>query len=188
MNKWLFLTAAFCGLLGCSDQDMSEEDSPDFQAQQASLDAGTSATAPATSVDGSIATTPTTDGGASASVSGELGSACVADGDCKAVGTRCIKQVAIPFGGITIELPGGLCTKNCTADAQCGAGHGCPLSGAAAFLPDIAQCLKVCKSPSDCRQGYNCATPPAFPGFGGAAPAAGPAVTHCLPPTPGLPF
>lgn len=174
MSKWLLLTAALCGLVACSDQDFSEDEAQEFQAQQTSLDGGT------------VMVTPTADGGAASAATGELGSACAADTDCKATGTRCVKQVSIPFGGFTIQLPGGLCTKSCATADQCGAGFGCPLAAAAAFVPDIAQCLKMCKTASDCRQGYNCAAPPALP-FGGAP--AGPAVTHCMPPTPpGLPF
>jgi len=187
MNKWLFLAAAFGGLLGCSDQDLSDEDMPEVQAQQTAADGGASPTPskPSTSIDGSAAIAPTTDSSA-LDKPGSIGAACMADGDCTTAGTRCVKTVEIPFGGLSIQFPNGYCSKSCTAADQCGAGVGCPLSQAAAFLPDISQCLKVCKAASDCRQGYSCTTLPAFPGFGGAAPAApaGPAATHCLPPLP----
>jgi hypothetical protein len=183
MNKWLFLAAAFGGLLACSDQDLGEEESPDLMAQQtAAADAGAAPVTPATGLDGSVAITPTADGGAAPAPSGDIGSACVGDTDC-ATGTKCVKQVNIPIGGASIVFPNGYCSKNCTADAQCATGTACPLAGAAAFLPDISQCLKVCKASSECRQGYSCTSLPPLP-FGGSA---GPAATHCLPPLPAVP-
>lgn len=110
-----------------------------------------------------------------------IGIACLADSDCAAPATKCVKSVSVPLAG-DIVLPGGHCTLPCATDAECGAGASCPLAMAAAFLPEVAQCLKQCTSNADCREGYTCGSL-SFGGFGGAPPpAAGTPATSCLPP------
>jgi len=175
MNRWLILLAISGGLIGCADQDMVDDESSDTLAQAAAIDGGavsTPAASGATSVDG----------GTSASTT-SVGLPCKVDSDCAAPATKCNLQVNIPFGGLSINFAGGYCTKPCTADAECGAGAACPLSGAASLLPDISTCLKQCTAATDCRDGYNCSTLPAFPGAAPATPGA-PAAKHCLPPLP----
>jgi hypothetical protein len=122
-------------------------------------------------------TVPATGGGAS-----EVGTSCAVDGDC-GDGARCLTEVMLPFGNITLSYPGGYCTKACTADDACGDGASCPLAAAASFASDLSNCMQNCETQDDCRDGYSCGT---VPSFGGMAPAS-PQKT-CLPPTPaGLP-
>lgn len=191
MNRWLFLLAISGGLVGCADQDMTDdEQSSDTLAQTGAIDGSVNVTSWSRDAGASSAadagSSSSADGGASSSASTTIGQACLTDSDCSGAATKCNLQVSIPFGGLSINFAGGYCTKGCTANAECGAGAACPLSGAAAFLPDLSVCLKQCTEASDCRQGYNCSALPAFPGLGGGAPAAAGAAPakHCLPPLP----
>ena len=87
----------------------------------------------------------------------QIGTPCTADTDCDAT-DYCVT-----------ELEGGLCTRDCSTDEDCGTGSSCivvdPRSGAAICL---ASC-EVGETPRRCRQGYGCAsgigtTPVCLPG------------------------
>jgi hypothetical protein len=171
MKRWFILLAIAGGMVGCADESLGDDEGTETLQQ---------------AIDGAVVTPTTGVDAGTSSPATSIGGACMADSDCAAPAIKCQKLVEIPFGGLSIAFAGGYCTKPCTADAECGAGAACPLSQAAAFLPEISSCLKQCTQPTDCREGYSCGALPAFPGFGGAAPAApaGPAAKHCLPPRP----
>jgi hypothetical protein len=170
MSRWYIILAVASSLAGCAGEQEADEGALETLPQI--IDAGTSV--------------PTSDAG-DASVATEIGQACVADGDCKAAGAKCQKSVSVPFVGLSINYPGGYCTFQCKADAACGAGAGCPMSGSAILMPALSTCLKRCEIASDCREGYSCAAVPALtlPGLGAAPAPTGPAPKHCLPPLPG---
>ena len=168
MIRWFMLLAVAGSVWGCANEDDVDMESPDALQQVAD------AAVIAPSADGGVAT--------------DIGSACMADTDCKTPSAKCQKSIAVPFVGLSINYPGGYCTLQCKADAACGAGAGCPMSGSALLMPALSTCLKRCEAPADCRAGYSCAEVPALtlPGFGTATPKpAGPAPKHCLPPLPG---
>lgn len=171
MKKWLVF-GVVSALTACASEDRDELDAPDVHAQVAALDAAAATTAG--------------DGGVGQAKAGEVGAACMADAECVAPGTKCLKEIALPFGD-PITMPGGYCTKACTADAECGSGGAaCPLAAAASFLPGVSQCLNPCKVASDCRAGYRCGAS-SLPSLGGAPATGSAAATYCLPPSPGLP-
>lgn len=67
---------------------------------------------------------------------------CTMNAECPAPGALCITEA--------MGYPGGLCTRRCTSDSQCGAGGTCAAYGAE------RRCLPTCASGTDCRDGYNC--------------------------------
>jgi hypothetical protein len=73
-----------------------------------------------------------------------IGGPCTLDADCPA-GLECEHTT-----------PGGICTKNCTGDAECGAGNICT---------DENECYSGCSSDADCPRAssdnrYGCRTFP----------------------------
>jgi hypothetical protein len=66
-----------------------------------------------------------------------VGSACVADKDCKA-----------PLGCVGDPFPGGHCTQDCSAED-------CP-EGRCGLIGGRSWCLRECTDPSGCRDGYQC--------------------------------
>ena len=169
MTKWLILSVSF-GLVACGSEAL-EDDAPEALAQVA--------------LDASTPTPPAGDAGIGKARAGSIGAPCLADTECTFAGTKCVKEIALPFGD-PISLPSGFCSKPCAADAECGADAACPLAGAAAFLPGLSQCLNPCKVASDCREGYRCGAS-SLPSFGGAPATGSAAATYCLPPSPGVP-
>ncbi len=125
----------------------------------------------------------TTDGGSTASdgstptTPGGIGSACDMDDDCDGDAT-CYTTVGSGMFGL--ELPGGYCSKECTAGSgstECGAGSDCYSIGFGMW--GVTFCAKTCATEADCRgeEGYTCRMPP----LGGGT------TKYCLPPTGGLP-
>lgn len=169
MRKML-LIGMVAALVGCT-VERDEVDDPDSQALLFAIDAGS--------------VVPTSDGGLGQAKDGAIGSSCAADADCAASGTKCLKDIALPFGD-PIKFEGGYCTKACTADKECGTGAACPLAAAGSFLPGVSQCMSPCKVASDCRAGYRCAAS-SLPSFGGTPATGSATATYCLPPSPGVP-
>jgi hypothetical protein len=77
---------------------------------------------------------------------GELGSACMNDGQC-AMGLTCWKSLLNNAG--LIETPGGYCSKACMMHTQCGAGNVCVNFGAMFG----SGCLAGCRDAVMCRHG-----------------------------------
>jgi hypothetical protein len=94
------------------------------------------------------------------------GGACEQSSDCQGASAACLTSLGT--ANLRFDLPGGYCTANCTAHAQCAAGGGCPLAEIARdprFPVDISStvgvpsvCLDRCnsKDASPCRAGYVC--------------------------------
>ncbi|MET0339877.1 MAG: hypothetical protein ABW252_02705 [Polyangiales bacterium] len=173
MQKTLFVALAF-GLMACGAEVASDDEAAETLAQTAAIDSG--ATAP----------TAAADGGIGQAKAGAVGAACLADADCTVTGTKCVKDIAVPFSD-PIKMPGGYCSKACAADAECAAsGSACPLAIAASFLPGVSLCMNPCKVASDCREGYRCGAS-SFGSFTGQTATGSAAATYCLPPSPGVP-
>jgi hypothetical protein len=71
--------------------------------------------------------------------SGNLGSSCGSNVKCYP-GLTCVTQA-----------PGGLCTKNCSSDADCSGGSCQSVPSWGGMI-----CLKTCASDQMCRTGYRC--------------------------------
>ena len=91
-----------------------------------------------------------------------VGAACVDNAHC-ATGSQCRQQQG--FGALStvlsvapINAPGGYCSADCTSNAECGTGGVClaALAGLGSQLK--GECRHGCKSDTDCRDGYECAT------------------------------
>jgi hypothetical protein len=123
--------------------------------------------------------------------------------DCKGPANAATCEDTFGMGQMSVPLPGGYCTAQCNATAECGTNGGCPSADIQAGLsPAIAsiaapllgfvpsQCLVKCDKAvaTSCRTGYQCKTiaelvPAALASFAGAF-TGGPAfkVPYCVPP------
>jgi hypothetical protein len=210
MQKWLFSLVLGVGLSGCATEELARDQAPStspndenddddgdddtsardagkrdagkMDAGKAKIDAGKKMDA-AVIVCGEDGGTITPPPGKPDPSGGAIGDGCESDDDCSGDGVKCLTNVMLPFGGITVTYPGGYCTKACAADDECDDGASCPLAAAASFAEGISNCMKRCDSADECRDGYSCGT---VPSLGGAAPAD--PQKSCLPPRPeGLP-
>jgi len=137
------------------------------------------------------------------------GDACESDTDCIGSMAVCQTELMIPAGpGGSIPFPDGYCTATCTATTpdQCATGSECglkklietlqPLLAVAGmgaqldFLDMVpAQCLDLCTSHGDCREGYSCMNLAEATGQSSMIPAQGQFVLgllakYCLPGEP----
>ncbi|PKN46548.1 MAG: hypothetical protein CVU59_05755 [Deltaproteobacteria bacterium HGW-Deltaproteobacteria-17] len=79
---------------------------------------------------------------------GVLGAACRVAADCSAVtGGQCLTE-------LDDGLPGGACTRACSAMNPCPNGASCVTGSDGSGL-----CARTCASASDCRSGYQCTMP-----------------------------
>jgi len=102
------------------------------------------------------------DGAPPAKTTGEVGSPCNSDADCKnPPDAKCFKTIG---GGMApkITFPNGYCSKACDMkkDTKCGKG-GCAsigLSGSGGGSATLTMCAASCKKDDDCRkaEGYKC--------------------------------
>jgi len=120
--------------------------------------------------------------------------------DCMGPGAKCETEIMVGMGMQSTALPGGYCSAQCAASAECGAGGGCPSAEITALLPPAfagvaagflpSYCLDKCDAKaSDCRTGYQCKSlselvPPELAAGAGPILAGIPALktTYCLPP------
>jgi hypothetical protein len=82
------------------------------------------------------------------------GSPCAAAANCERPSDECWHTTLDDASGY--ELPGGMCTRSCSKDSDCGATAMC----APLYAPSgkIRRCLERCRKPSDCRAGFACFT------------------------------
>lgn len=120
---------------------------------------------------------PDTDGGPAPTT----GIACEADEDCET--DFCLNNEFLGSLGLTLEVPGGMCSVfPCFDDSECGAGALC-VDGAPFGAEGISLCLATCGGMSDCRwqEGWSCFDASDVPTEGAPAEGAETPLEVCLP-------
>lgn len=106
-----------------------------------------------------------------------VGAACSSDDQCTGSAASCLTVVPLdltPNARLTVTYPGGFCSAQCKADADCGSAGGCPVAeylslinavvpGQQDLVAKLSICVPKCNAQSDCRDGYVCQAPPANP-------------------------